>query len=744
MIDTQGEDRGAVESALAALAQKLTIKKEKAVDHKRAAESRWIEDERQYWGIRSKRNDEDSDSDRPPIDNITRSKTDIAASRIGDMLFPTNDKNFALTASPEPLDIDGNPIDAAQAEKAVDRIERKVEDNLNACNYPKHGRQAIEDACRLGIGIIKGPFSKSGVKRVVRRSEVPAIDPMTGQPAVDPMTGEVIIEGYSVRSEIVRENRPASERVDPWTFFPLPCRSMDSCEGVYQLHHMPKSKLYEMRNWPGFSEEAIGRVMLENKGKPSYTGQESSLIRERQNLLESGQSNFQDYIVWEYRGAIDAELLQKIGFGELDGSLDMYWGEVWFSGSHVIKVEINSILGDERVPYYVFSYKRDDADILNAWGVPRLVREEQESVDILWEAIQYNAELCSGPQTTVKQGKIEPANGDYTIRGPKTWIIKSKDVNKSSDAIVHENIPSVVGQLLPIYDRAKQNANENTQLPMLAQGEAAQTQMTASGQAMIMNAQNIVQRRAAHGWDDDITIPMLTRYYWWEMEFGEDDDAKIEMQVVARGSSYLMVKDMQGQHGMLAMQLINGDPELRQAIKGVEMYKRVLGTLDFPTDDLWLSDEEIQQSAANPAAQMQQQAQEAELRKLMAEAAKAEAEAQAAASDQSAGREFEREEADRRLRDRELQVKLMIAEMDMNGKLADAASRENVSLAQIQKDLGIAEMRIEVDAYKAEIQAAQRETDSARRAENAAVKNQIDANREMSRKENLRLGRDSI
>jgi hypothetical protein len=266
---------------------------------------------------------------------------------------------------------------------------------------------------------------------------------------------------------------------------------------------------------------------------------------------------------------------------------------------------------------------------------------------------------------------------------------------------------------------------------------------------MIMNAQNIVQRRAAHIWDDEITIPMLTRYYWWEMEYGEDDSIKVDMAVSPRGSSFLLVKDMQAQHGMMALQMINSDPEIRQQYKVGELYKSVLDMLDFPTDAARKTPEEIAQEQEGMQNSPQAQAQQAELQKLMAEAQEAQARAEKAmreaqVGDQSAIIQFQNDEADRALRVQELQAKLIIAQMDRDAKLAEAASRESITLEQIQAQLQTNIQDQQIRTYIAEIQAAQKDADSARKADNQAIQNQIKANQELSRKRNINEGFDSF
>ncbi len=755
-------DERAVINAKMALCNSLKREKDRAVRHKSDVEQRWMEDERQYWGYRLGKHSETDDGEAeecPPIDNKTQPKVDIAAARIGDMMFPTNDRNFSMTTTPHPTDIDGQEIDPKLAKEATEGVENRIDDYLNESQYAKHGRQAIFDACKLGIGVIKGPFPQSSTRRVVRRTSEPVLDDF-GQPVPElddfgqPIMGE---DGMpmnqlteSIQLEIVNETKPGSCRVDPWMFFPLPCRSMEECAGVFEMHLYPKHRLAGLRQHPGFDEDAIRKAVSRD---PQLTEAESTLLSERQELLRAETEPYKEYVVWEYHGPIDKKALQDMGVDLGDDPLEIYTGEVWFCGDEILKFELNAILGDERVPYYVLPYKRDDADLLNSWGICRIMRDPQRSIDIVYEAMHYNSTLCSGPQTIYFAGRARPMDGKPTVEGPKTWEVTDETVKSINDVVQFQNIPSVIDQLIPMYELAKQNADENTALPALAEGDASQVQQTLGEVSIIANAQNIIQRRLAHAYDDEITIPMLTRYYWWEMEFGEDDSIKVEMEVDPRGASYLMVKDMQTQHALMAYQLYMQDPQLQQKVKADEMHDMIFSFLDVPTDRLFKSEEEIQQEMQNnPQVQMQQQAaqleladKEAAVRKANAEAAKMEAEAQAAGQpDQGGDFEMIKERLQYELGMAEIEADLIKAQLERDGRMATAASQQNVKLADLQAKLQTSERDEAVKIMIERMRAEQKERENERKSYREGLDMRLKLREAQQRERNLNQGYDTF
>ena len=748
----QQEDRR--KQAMTTLAHELTRKKDRVVQHKSEIEQRWMQDERQYWGFRMPAQTDDGENEEaPPIDNKTQSKVDIASARIGDMMFPTNDRNWAAKATPQPTDIDGNPIDRQVADKAVQGFENRADDLLRECDYPKHGRQAIFDACKLGVGIIKGPVSRTKTKRVVRRNWQPVMDDF-GQPVMDQM-GQPAMQS-SIELQIVQETQPGSYRVDPWMFFTGPCRSMDECEGVFELHLYPRTKLSKLAEHPGFIEDAVREAILK---EPKLTNVESSLLTERQRLLRAENEPAKEYAVWEYHGPIESSTLQALGYEVGDDPLDVYTGEVWFCGAEVLKIELNAILGDNRVPYYVLPYKRDDADLLNSWGIPRIMRDDQRSIDILWEAMQHNSKLCSGPQIAYWPNRARIAGGKSTVDGPTVWEITDENVENINQVIQFQNIQSSLDSLIPMYQLASQNANENTALPALAEGEASQVQRTLGEAALIMNAQNIVQRRIAHAWDDDITIPMLTRYYWWEMEYGDNDEIKVEMEIDPRGASYLMVKDMQTQHALMAYQMVMQDQRLAQRVKLDELDEIIFNFLDVPTDRIFKTAEEVaEEQQNNPEAQMQMQAMQlemekaqAELRKINAEAMKAEAEAQAAGMPQDQGGAFDSAMVEYQNNLEERQTRLMIAQMSRDARLAEVAANKEIKVTELMSKLNVAEQNAQLKQVMESMRLQQRDMESRRKeaiegtkAAIAVDRKNLRAERQELMKQNLEQGHDTF
>lgn len=740
----QEEEEYQEDQGLRALIGELEERKDRAVRHKIPIEQKWIEDERQYWGLRVQSSDDEDDvlADMP-VDNKSAEKVELAAARIGDMLFPTNEPNWALKPPKKPLDLDGQPIDPDQAKASVRQASTYIEDYLNQSNYPKKGRLAVHDSCRIGVGVIKGPFPKVSTKRVMRRSMTDVLDEY----------GNVVEQTPVVQLEMMQENIPAVSYVDPWMLFlEGPVRDMEECAGSFEMHEYSAAKLAGLvRN--GFDEDNLRSLI--NDGA-AHSDHESSLLEERKRLLASNSDEDfgeeeQNYIVWEYHGVIRPELLERLALIERGSAdpLEMFWGEIWFCQGYPLKVDLNPIVGDERVPYYIVPYRRDNADIMNSQGVCRVMRDHQRTIDITYEAMQVNTILCSGPQVVHWEGKAVPSDGNYLVDRPKSWKVTDARVSSIADVIQFQNVESTLPQILPVYQIAVANADTATQLPILGTGESANNgQQTASGMVMTMNQQNIVQRKFAHAWDDECTMPLIERMYWWLMQFHEDESIKIDMEVEARGVSYLLVKDKQAQHLLMVMQMAENNPNMQKRINMDELYQLTIRQMDVPVERLFFTDEEMQQQGPDPAEQLQQQIAEAEMVKAKAEAGEAEAKAAQAQLEFQAAREnggmSSQDLARLQINENDNATRIDLARINHETEMMQLAQKEGMSWEQMQTKLSMDERDREFDR----LVRAQQEERAARRerAEQFAkgYELRLEAQREQSRTQNLKQGFDSI
>ena len=220
--------------ALDEIGMSLERQKEDAVKWRAEFEIEWSQDYDQYntsarstSAAKTSTGASTEPAYRQTADNITRPKVIITAARLGDMLFPTNEANWAVEATPKPEvpedklppppagppDEQGNPTPAQPytadelvqvkrdfAAKAARNMGIEIKDQLEESSYAEQGRAAIFDGCLYGSGVMRGPVLKT------RRRHT--------------------FKGGGYNAEMVQQAKPHAEYVDLWSFFPQPSRSM--------------------------------------------------------------------------------------------------------------------------------------------------------------------------------------------------------------------------------------------------------------------------------------------------------------------------------------------------------------------------------------------------------------------------------------------------------------------------------------------------------------------------------------
>ena len=117
------------------------------------------------------------------------------------------------------------------AKAAAQKMEKKMHDQLEESEAPKHLRSVAFETCLFGTGVMKGPFAQT--------KEYPKWDE----------------EG---NYEPLMETIPKMEYVSIWDFYPDPdARNMSEAEYTVQRHRLNRSQLRSLKKRPHFREESI-------------------------------------------------------------------------------------------------------------------------------------------------------------------------------------------------------------------------------------------------------------------------------------------------------------------------------------------------------------------------------------------------------------------------------------------------------------------------------------------------------
>jgi hypothetical protein len=537
---------------------------------------------------------------------LTRQKTNAAEARLADILLPTDDRNWGIQPTPIPtmmamgrdermagdkdtgqpmMDPDsGEPLrmkDIARAAMKVARdkakaMQTEIDDQLTECDFNGEMRKVIHNSARLGTGVIKGPIVTNRTRKA-------------WQPFKD-MEGSVIHQ-----LEIVQEMSPASFNVDPRNCFPDPgCGdNIHHGKGIYEREQLTIRQVRELAKQPGYMKDQLRKV-LEEGPKKSATFQELKDEDQRDVARDV-------YEKWEYWGEVDFDDLKSAGL-KMDTEKDELKSIsacVVMINNTVVKVYINP-LEDGSLPYDFFVWEKV-ADSVWGYGIPYLMRAQQKVLNAAWRQMMDNAGVSSGPQIIIKAGAIQPADKQWQLSARKIWFA-TDDVDDVRKAFTAVEFNSYQAELAAIIKMAMELADQETGVPAITQGEKGAAPDTVGGMQMLMNSANVVLRRLVKQFDDSITRPHIRRYYDFNMMYNEDEEVKGDFTIDARGSSALLVRDIQNQ-AFLNLLAAGANPVYGVYLDTQKLFEKALQAQHIDPAEVLKSEDELEklkEAAAQP------------------------------------------------------------------------------------------------------------------------------------------------
>jgi hypothetical protein len=526
---------------------------------------------------------------------MTRQKTNAAEARLADILLPTDDRNWGIQPTPSPelmgmskdnkmamdpqgqpvMGEDGQPVRVRDVVKAVLEMANKkalamqteIEDQLVECNYNGELRKMIHDAAVLGTGVVKGPIVTNRTRK-----------------AWQPMTDSM---GQTVHQiEIVQEISPASFRVDPRNVWPDPgCgENIHNGKGIYEREQVTAKQIRDLAKQPGFMKDQLRKVLEEGP-------KQSATLREMTDEDQRDMARL-TYEMWTYWGEVDHDDLESAGVsvGEKD-ELRTISACVVMINNTVVKAFLNPLEGGD-IPYDFYVWEKV-AGSMWGYGIPYLMRSQQKVLNAAWRQMMDNAGVSSGPQIVIKPGAIQPADKQWQLSARKIWYA-TDDIDDVRKAFSTFEFNSHQAELAGIIKMATELADAETGVPTIMQGEKGAAPDTVGGMQMLMNSANVVLRRLVKQFDDMVTKSHIRRYYDYNMMYNDDEEIKGDFTIDARGSSALVVRDIQNQ-SFLNLLAAGANPVYGMYLDTQKLFEKALQAQHIDPAEVFKPEEEIEQ-----------------------------------------------------------------------------------------------------------------------------------------------------
>ncbi|TFH85261.1 hypothetical protein EQG41_18280 [Billgrantia azerbaijanica] len=707
-------------------------------------EEEWLADEEFYEGIDDANRGENAAwSSKPPgqesVDaddtsstiflNVTGPYCDAASASLADMLLPTDDSAWQLAPTPvaelipfaegnippqvkqqvqqearsvAPEDPEGYAAQkeaeiAGEARRILDEAkdkaeaaQKRIEDWHVECQYHAEVRKVIEDAAKVGSGVLKGPFP-------MRKRQVAYAD------------GKLIIQ---------EEIKPVSKRIDYRNLYPDGgCGdSIHNGSFVFERDDITEKQLRELIGTPGYEESQILSVIDEGPTEAGRVHQDVGEMRRRETKTL--------YEIWYYYGDLTREDLEAAGCECDEDAGDTIPAQIAMVNNRVIKATMNPLDTGE-FPYDIMVWKKRNG---MPWGVgiARLIRTPQRMINGAARNLMDNAGLAGGPMWAFKQGILEPMDGVAELAPRKGWIASDDaDIDNIQNAFTYFKLDMCVNELQAIIYLGLKMAEDVTGLPMIMQGQMGAQKLDTLGQTQLLNNNaNIVRRRIARLFDDLVTEPHVRRYYAYLLQYGEDEE-KGEFVIDARGSSNLVERAVQKEKTMEWLQLS------QNPIFGIDpkrVAKELLRADKFDPKAFEFDDEEWREVVEKLSQPQADQGMQAKMAELELKQAQMEFEQQFKAQQQQL--DGQKQQFDQQYQAAKLQSEQEIARQEM-------ALKQGLTLAELEAKLGLESQKLELKARETSAQLQnQRDLEAAKLTDSQ--------NERQARRDNQAMGFDSF
>ncbi len=476
-----------------------------------------------------------------------------------------------------------------EATKRVDRMELKMEDQLQEGGMTKAMYAFTNDIATFPYAVMKGP--------VVRKRKLMKWSRESGD------------------LEIQETLRDEWERVDPYRFYWAPWGDEVQAMPCIEVHHLTREDVQDMLGVEGYDEPSV-RSILENFGTGGLTWLDDGMDADHEisgkDYDDAGEDLVAAIQLWD---SIQGKYLRDWGMSdkEIPDPHMSYPCEVWMVNNTVIRAVLNyDPLG--RKPYYVTSFEKVPGR-LDGNGVADLTLDAQHMCNAAARSLANNMGIASGPQVGVNVSRLPPGE-DITQMSPwKIWQFRQSEYGDASPPLQFFQPTSNASELMAVYDRYMGIADEMSGIPRYMTGQHVPgAGRTSSGLSMLMSNAGKSIKQVISNIDHDVLAPMLQRQYQRNLRYSNDMDMIGDVTIVARGAMALVVKETEAVRKADFLRLVL-ESDIAQRIVGLpgtaELMRDTAKDLGPNVDRLVPSREEVERLQAQQQAEAEQlQAQE--------------------------------------------------------------------------------------------------------------------------------------
>lgn len=633
------------------------------------AEQKWLKNLRQYLGIY----DPDIERQLPPnrsraYPRLTRVKCISMLSRLMNLMFPGNELNWELNASPSPEmspemvaeavqelltkmqaaappgppGPDGQPtpgkveltqdlVDEAVrtlADKQAAALTAVIEDQLTELggdqtyDWIALNRKVVDSGIKYGVGVLEGPYVRKIQQSgwVLQAQDVQNADGSVSPGGFQPVTREIY--------------KPQYDHLPIWDFYPdMSARSLPG-EGYFVRKVLGRSALRKLADRPDFFGSQIKAVLTQIPGgnfrakswETELKVMGLSTNSESSSVQASGREKY-EVIIW--KGPVSARTLMEAGCDVPENmQTDDVDAELWLVGNWVIKAEVNAWrkMGVDVRQVHIFTFDEDDTSPISQ-GLPGIVRDSQLSVCATTRMVLDNASVTCGPQFEINTALMRADQDLTAIEAYRNWYRDDDGPSSQFPAIREININGHIAELQALVKMFMEFAEIETFIGPQTGGDMtrmpSEPMRTAAGASMARGDAALPFKDIVRNYDT-FTQSVIWSIVQFNKKFNPDLAPEGDYDVIPRGATSLIAKEIRGAQIDQLSQTLQPDEwdhvDRRRFIEAKFSSRDLQGMLVSPDEAARNADQRGQVAAQQ--ADQQSRVVEAEIKKVLAEAFK--------------------------------------------------------------------------------------------------------------------------
>lgn len=610
---------------------------------RRQTELKYMRNLRQYLGLYDPETEAQMDPNRSKAyPRVTRVKCISMLSRIMNLMYPGNERNWEIDASASP---EMSPDDVAAAvqkliqERAQDGVQTQPsEEMLEAAlkNLADERASQLTDLIDSQLQEIGGNQTLDIIqldRKVVQSGIMYGLGALEG-----PYVREVQQSGWMMAQNgqyqpVTRTIRkPQFDFLSVWDFYPDMAARQLPGEGYFVRRVMGKSQLRKLADRSDFFGDEVKKYIQRTPNgdfKPKEFETDLRIMGTKVNVNDmknDPQGKF-EVIIW--KGPVSGQKLKDLGADVSDDNLaDDIDAEVWMVGGNVIKADINPWrkLGLDVRTIHTFIFDEDDTSPIGN-GLPNVVRDSQMSVAAATRMALDNASVTCGPNLEINTNLLRADQDVSAVEGYKIWYRDDDGPTAQFPAVRGVEINGHLQELQELIKMFMDFADMETFVGPATGGDVQQMpsepMRTAAGASMLYGNAALPFKDIIRNFDS-FKQSVILSLVDFNKKFNPGLAPSGDYNVIARGATSLIAKEVRGmQLDLLATSLRPEDWDHVDERKFVEQRFAVrdMASLLVPEEE---ADRNKQAREQAQGQQMQAQLEQiqANIRNLLAQAYK--------------------------------------------------------------------------------------------------------------------------